>query len=122
MDTHTVRTFQLYSTLPLLPDAACRGFAVPDIFFPVTREEIKSWLPIVRATCNSCVEKEPCLEYALSQQIIHGVWAGKTPEERDLIIEARLRNDAAKSKGAIQSIHDKNGYLSESVSLLEFLQ
>ena len=122
MDSYAMRSFQLYSVLPLLPEAACRGYATPDIFFPVTLEEIKAWLPLVRATCNACVEKEPCLEYALTHQINHGIWAGKTPEERDLIIEARLRNKAAKSKGAIQSIHTTNDYSKESCSSSESQQ
>lgn len=93
---------------------------MPDIFFPVTQQEIKAWLPIVRATCNACVEREPCLEYAVSEQIGHGIWAGKTPDERDLLIAARLRENANKSKGAIQSIHNKSNYLNGSVSLSEF--
>ena len=117
-----MRNLQFYSTLPLLPDAACRGYASPEIFFPVTQEEIETCLPIVRATCNACVEKEPCLEYALSQQINHGIWAGKTPKERDFIIEARLRKDAAQSKGAIQSILKGTDYLKELPSLLESQQ
>lgn len=117
-----MRTFQLYTTLPLLPNAACKRFETPDIFFPVTRQEMRAWVPVVKATCNTCVEKEPCLEYALSHQVIHGIWAGTTPEERDLIIEARLRNDAAKSKGAIQSIHTTSDYSKESCSSSESQQ
>jgi len=117
-----MRNLQFYANLPLLPHAACRSYPSPEIFFPVSQEEIETCLPVVRATCNACVEKEPCLEYALSHQINHGIWAGKTPRERDLIIEARLRKDAAESKGAIQSILTKEDYLKELPSLLESQQ
>jgi WhiB family redox-sensing transcriptional regulator len=117
-----MRHLPFYSTLPLLPNAACRGYAVPEIFFPVSQEEIQTWLPIVRTTCNACVEKEPCLEYALTHQINHGIWAGKTPEERDSIIEARLRKSAAKSKGVIQSIHTTKDYSNASCSSSESQQ
>jgi len=112
-----MRTFELFSILPLLPEAACKQHKTPDIFFPITQQETKEILPVVRAICNICVEKEPCLEYALDQQVLHGIWAGTTPEERDLIIESRLRRDAAKSKGAIQSIHKISNYADESCSL-----
>lgn len=117
-----MRNLQFYANLPLLPNAACRSHPSPEIFFPISAEEIEACLPLVRATCNACVEKEPCLEYALSHQINHGIWAGKTPGERDLIIEARLRKDAAQSKGAIQSILKEKDYSKELPSLSESQQ
>jgi WhiB family redox-sensing transcriptional regulator len=117
-----MRNLTMQVTLPLLPNAACRSYSNPDIFFPTSKIESDTWIKIIRAICDSCVESKPCLEYAINYQINYGIWAGTTPEERDLIIETRLRTIAAMSKGAIQSTHKENDCANESCSLLESRQ
>ena len=40
-------------------------------------------------TCEGCVVREACLEYALAKAIVGCVWGGKTPAERKLLRAAR---------------------------------
>ena len=42
-----------------------------------------------RRVCATCPVKEPCLEYALSQRIDHGVWGGASERERRRILKSR---------------------------------
>ena len=71
-----------FPTLPLLPQASCRGIFNPNLFFPESREQEAKCLPIVRAICAGCPERKECLDYALKEQIPHGIWAGTTPAQR----------------------------------------
>jgi len=71
-----------FPSLPLLPEASCKGIINPNLFFPESREQEAKCLPIVRAICAGCPERKECLDYALKQQIAHGIWAGTTPAQR----------------------------------------
>jgi len=55
-------------------DAACVGVD-PDLFFGATEAEAK-------AVCAGCPVKVDCLIYAVENDILHGVWGGRTPAER----------------------------------------
>ena len=57
--------------------AACRG-ADLDLFFPERGETAEP----ARRVCARCPVREPCLDYAVSNRIIHGVWGGLTERER----------------------------------------
>ena len=71
-----------FPKLPALPDALCADYYNPDIFFPQSREQERKTLPFVQSICNECPEKARCLEYALTEQIEDGIWAGTTPAMR----------------------------------------
>jgi hypothetical protein len=71
-----------FPSLPLLPEASCKGIINPNLFFPESREQEAKCLPIVRAICAGCPERKECLDYALKEQIAHGIWAGTTPAQR----------------------------------------
>jgi WhiB family redox-sensing transcriptional regulator len=71
-----------FPELPLLPEASCKDIFNPNLFFPDSKEQETKCLPIVRAICAGCPERKECLEYALRQQIPHGIWAGTTPAQR----------------------------------------
>ena len=43
--------------------------------------------------CAVCTVKTECLEYALEEGEVHGVWGGKTETERRLLLRRR-RKDA----------------------------
>jgi WhiB family transcriptional regulator, redox-sensing transcriptional regulator len=76
-DTHL---FPLESDLEWRRDAACRGLGVAEsqaIFFPAKGESIHA----ARAICHRCPVREPCLDFALTNNCI-GVWGGTTGEER----------------------------------------
>jgi WhiB family redox-sensing transcriptional regulator len=57
--------------------AACCGSDL-DVFFPERGESAGP----ARQVCAACPVREPCLEYALSNRITHGVWGGLTERER----------------------------------------
>lgn len=65
--------------------AACRGVG-PAIFFPAPGESPQR----ARELCESCPGRQPCLDTALRDPDLAGVWAGTTPRHR-----AVLRREAS---------------------------
>ena len=61
----------------------------PEIFFPEDYLDVKH-LTMVREICNSCPIIASCLEYAVKDPSIEGIWAGTTPRQR-LKIRSRRR-------------------------------
>ena len=57
--------------------AACRGMDL-DVFYPERGESAGP----ARRVCARCPVCQPCLEYALSNRITHGIWGGLTERER----------------------------------------
>lgn len=68
-------------------EAACKGLETNQFFpekgFNTTAEEAK-------LICNRCSVKQKCLDYALTNHIMQGVWGGKTGNQRKEYL--RLRN------------------------------
>lgn len=57
----------------------------PSLFFPSDGVGVE----IAKKICATCPAKEPCLEYALSNRIDHGVWGGTSERQRRRILKAR---------------------------------
>jgi len=57
--------------------AACRG-ADLGVFFPGRGESAGP----ARQVCAACPVRQPCLDYAITNRITHGVWGGLTERER----------------------------------------
>jgi len=57
--------------------AACRG-ADLNLFFPERGESAGA----ARQVCAACPVRQACLDYAISNRIVHGVWGGLTERER----------------------------------------
>lgn len=57
-------------------DAACRGLGL-DFFFPDSNV-----FDAALTVCDECPVREPCLDYALDNPELFGVWGGTTPYER----------------------------------------
>jgi Transcription factor WhiB len=57
--------------------AACRGTDL-EVFFPGRGETAGP----ARQVCAACPVRQPCLDYAISNRITHGIWAGLTERER----------------------------------------
>ena len=57
--------------------AACRG-ADLEVFFPGRGEPAEP----ARQICAGCPVRQPCLDYALSHAITHGIWGGLTERDR----------------------------------------
>jgi WhiB family transcriptional regulator, redox-sensing transcriptional regulator len=70
--------------------AACRA-ADPEVFFPVPGSGAAALVDLARAKaiCRSCTVCEPCLNFALDTRQAHGVWGGRSEEERRPIAAAR---------------------------------
>ena len=57
--------------------AACRGTDL-NLFFPERGESAGP----ARRVCAACPVREPCLDYAITNRISHGIWGGLTERER----------------------------------------
>ena len=57
--------------------AACRG-ADLEVFFPGRGESAGP----ARQVCAACLVRQPCLDYAITNRITHGIWGGLTERER----------------------------------------
>ena len=57
--------------------AACRGSDLV-VFFPGRGESAGP----ARQVCAACPVRQPCLDYAITNQITHGIWGGLTERER----------------------------------------
>ncbi len=65
-------------------DGICRDYP-PATFFPSDGVGVD----IARKLCATCPVKQPCLEYALTERIDHGVWGGCSERERRRILKRR---------------------------------
>jgi len=66
--------------------AACRG-AYLEVFFPGRGESAEP----ARRVCTACPVRQPCLEYAVSNGIVDGIWGGLTGRERGALRTGYLR-------------------------------
>jgi WhiB family redox-sensing transcriptional regulator len=57
--------------------AACRGTDL-EVFFPERGESAGP----ARRVCAACPVRQPCLDYAITNRIVHGIWGGLTERER----------------------------------------
>jgi WhiB family transcriptional regulator, redox-sensing transcriptional regulator len=65
--------------------AACLS-ADPELFFPISSAGPSlGQVARVKAICAECQVRRKCLEYALAEKQIHGVWGGTTEDERVLL-------------------------------------
>jgi WhiB family transcriptional regulator, redox-sensing transcriptional regulator len=76
----------------ILNEAACYNNGVdPDAFFPYphrTNSENK----MAKKICKDCPVINECLEYALENNEVHGIWGGMSPKERQLLKRKRARD------------------------------
>jgi len=66
-------------------DAACRGEGVR-AFFSGVHVDIQR----ARAVCRECPVQAPCLQYAMGDADLEGVWAALTAKERRAMRRARV--------------------------------
>lgn len=71
--------------------AACRGVG-SDIFYIENNNEARTYMPTIRRMCGGCPILSECSSYAVWNEM-HGVWAGMTPTERQLV-RRKVRNAA----------------------------
>lgn len=81
-------------------DALCRGSDV-NKFFPEPGVSIKI-IQEIKDTCNRCPVQWECLDIVLGQELdIHGIFGGKTPNDRRAI--------RAKARSANISLREASG-------------
>lgn len=86
-------------TTDWLAEAACLGHE-PEVFFPLEQHGTGLNPAAARArhrereeaaleVCAGCPVRERCLEEALAAPHVHGIWGGKTAEEREVLLRKR---------------------------------
>lgn len=76
--------------LTWFPDAACAGTQTPDLWFAHDKSE-PDLVKLAKTICNDCPAQQRCLEYALNEDIDHGIWGGQTAQERKTIRRKKWR-------------------------------
>ena len=89
--------------------AACRG-ADLGLFFPERGESAES----ARRVCARCPVREPCLDYAVTNRIVHGVWGGLTGRERRALQSRWVRTSRRDRDRAIRAA-EAAGYTAEAI-------
>ena len=79
----------------------CRDNA-PEIFFPSDGAGVEK----ARKICGRCEVKDLCLEYALVEEIEHGVWGGASERERRRIKRRRVRAANALRAEGFGELHE----------------
>jgi WhiB family transcriptional regulator, redox-sensing transcriptional regulator len=65
--------------------AACRQVD-PELFFPVgTTGPAIEQVGLAKGICQACPVQEPCLGWAMRNQIAFGIWGGTTEEDRQIL-------------------------------------
>lgn len=70
--------------------AACKNETV-NIFFP-SPSDAGSISNKASMICRTCVVRLVCLEYALTNHIVHGIWGGASARQRQRIARDRRLN------------------------------
>lgn len=83
---------------------ACRD-EDPELFFPVGETPLaKEQAEEAKVVCEGCPVRVACLSWALSTRQEHGVWGGKSEQERRSLLRRgaviRRAKARARSKGA----------------------
>lgn len=102
--------------------ASCRDVD-PELFFP--KGDSGPWLHVIeqaKQVCRRCPSADACLQFALDEEVGHGIFGGLTAKERDSLIRSARRrrttpeDAAAKADAArrprrertLQTIYDDN--------------
>lgn len=80
-----------------MAEGNCAGQA-PDLFFPSDGVGVE----VAKKVCEGCPSTEPCLEYALTNRVDHGVWGGCSERQRRRILKARRL--AVQSEAPIEAL------------------
>lgn len=73
---------KLNNTIDDLPDnVACRD-SDPDAWFADEEKPKAAHYNNVKKLCAACPVQAMCLEYAMTNRELHGIWGGLAPKER----------------------------------------
>ncbi len=83
-----------YAATSWRADGACLS-ADPDLFFPIAPGTANGkQVALAQRICAGCPVRRECLDFALRNAEMHGIWGGTTPEERVRARRARRRRPA----------------------------
>jgi len=72
--------------------AACaKDPSLFDAFFPSQEQSSREKYSTARRICMHCPVKTPCVAYAISEDISHGMWGGMTRNERRRLTPGQKR-------------------------------
>ena len=89
--------------------AACRG-ADLEVFFPGRGESAGP----ARQVCAACPVRQPCLDYAITNRITHGIWGGLTERERRAL-QSRWVRAARRERDEAIAAASAAGYTKASI-------
>ena len=89
--------------------AACRGARI-EVFFPGRGETAGA----ARQVCAQCPVCQQCLEFAVSNRIVYGIWGGLTGPERSALQSGWLRAARRDRDEAILAA-DAAGFTAEAI-------
>jgi WhiB family transcriptional regulator, redox-sensing transcriptional regulator len=89
--------------------AACRGTDL-EVFFPERGESAGP----ARRLLAGCPVREPCLDYAITNRITHGIWGGLTERERRALRSRWVRASRRERDGAILAA-EAGGYRAAAI-------
>jgi len=89
--------------------AACRGTDL-EVFFPGRGETAGP----ARQVCAACPVRQPCLDYAISNRITHGIWGGLTERERRAMRSGWVRASRRERDRAILAA-EADGYTAAAI-------
>jgi WhiB family transcriptional regulator, redox-sensing transcriptional regulator len=70
--------------------------ADPDVFFPISVAGASATqIRTARAICAGCAVRSDCIDFAVENREIQGIWGGTTDDERKKLRRARARAGAA---------------------------
>ena len=78
--------------------AACRGIDL-GVFFPERGESAER----ARRVCAACPVRQPCLDYAITNRISHGIWGGLSERERRALRSGWVRNTRRERDRAVMA-------------------
>ena len=65
------------------PELAACSHVDPELFFPVSESgPARRQVAQAKAVCSRCPVTQSCLDYALENRQVHGIWGGLTWDER----------------------------------------
>ena len=81
---HNVDILELIEPLQWMEKGACKDMN-PDLFFPHNGENNEE----AKAVCIECPVQQECLDYAVSQSGLMGIWGGLSETERRTVRRKR---------------------------------
>ena len=89
--------------------ATCRGTDL-EVFFPGRGETAGP----ARQICAACPVRQACLDYAITNRIVHGIWGGLTERERRAL-QSRWVRAARRERDEAIAAASAAGYTTASI-------